>query len=571
VEEELRRSERELAIKNKISGTFLTKRDGEVYKEVLEVVLDAMESKHGVFGYIAEDGSLVCPSMTGQVWEECNVAGKDIVFPRQNWGNTIWAGALLGKKTLYSNEPFSVPQGHIAIHRSMATPVIHRRKVIGLLHVGNKATDYDEEDRKLLEALAKHVAPMLRAQLERDKEERERRRAEDALRRSEASLSDAQRIAHLGNWDWSIDTNELRWSDEVYRIFGLIPQEFGATYDAFLSSVHSDDREMVKRAVDRALREQEPYDIEHRIVRRDGSERIVHEQAGVVHDDSGRPIRMLGTVHDITERKRAEKALREYSERLEEMVEQRTKELREAQEQLLRSEKLAVLGQLAGGVGHELRNPLGAIKNAAYFLKLTLENPEREIGETLEILENEVEASERIISSLLDFARPKPPNRRKVDINELIEQTLRRIGVRDNIKVVTELCDGPPIMLADPDQLSQVFGNIIVNAVQAMPEGGRLTVRSEVRSADCLAISFEDTGVGIPQENLQKIFEPLFTTKAKGIGLGLAVINGLVEGHGGSIDVKSVVGKGSTFTVKLPTSGRQVNQHGEESQHTDSG
>jgi PAS domain S-box-containing protein len=283
-------------------------------------------------------------------------------------------------------------------------------------------------------------------------------------------------------------------------------------------------------------------------------------------------------VRDITERKRAEEELKEYSERLEEMVEERTRELRDAQEQLIHKEKLAVLGELAGGVGHELRNPLGAIKTAAYFLNMVLGEPEPEVNETLEILQKEVATSERIISSLLDFARAKPPALRKVDVNDIVQEALSRVTVPENVEVVSQLDESLPAILADPDQLAQVFGNIILNAIQAMAEGGRLVIKtsaslrdartrlsslqaqaegsvepSEASSSEWVAISFADTGMGIAEENLDRLFEPLFTTKAKGIGLGLAVTKTLVEGHGGTVEVESEVGKGSTFTVRLPT------------------
>ncbi len=254
---------------------------------------------------------------------------------------------------------------------------------------------------------------------------------------------------------------------------------------------------------------------------------------------------------------RAEKDLRKYSENLEEMVDERTKELRDAQEQLVRSEKLAVLGQLAGGVGHELRNPLGSIKNAAYFLKMALEKPEPEVEETLEILNKEVATSEHIISSLLDFARPNPPIRHKMNINDLAQEVLSRTNLPENIKVVSKLDKSLPQILADPEQLSQVFGNLILNAIQAMPDGGQLEVRSEVSPPAQVAISFADTGVGIPEDNLKKLFEPLFTTKAKGIGLGLAITKTLVEKHGGTIEVQSQPGKGSAFTVRLPIKGKE--------------
>ena len=255
---------------------------------------------------------------------------------------------------------------------------------------------------------------------------------------------------------------------------------------------------------------------------------------------------------DITERKQAEEALYTYSERLEEMVESRTKALRDAQEQLVRQEKLAMLGQLAGSVSHELRNPLGAIKNAAYFLNMALEEPDPEVKETLNILEREVAVSDRIIGSLLDFARPKPGVWRGVNVNEVIQSALSRAAVPESVEVVSQCDESLLEVLGDPDQLGQVFGNIVLNAVQAMSEGGQLVVKSEAPSPEWVSVSFVDTGEGISKDNLGKVFEPLFTTKARGIGLGLALSKSIVDRHGGTIEVQSKVGKGSTFTVRLP-------------------
>jgi len=260
---------------------------------------------------------------------------------------------------------------------------------------------------------------------------------------------------------------------------------------------------------------------------------------------------------DITERKKAEEKLKEYSENQEKIVDERTQKLREAQEQLIRKEKLAILGKLAGGVGHELRNPLGSIKNAAYFLKMVLGNPEPEVKETLEILEKEVASSEHIISSLLDFARSKPPARSKVDLNDLLQEVISLTIIPDRIKVVSKLAESRPLILADPDQLSQVFKNLILNAFQAMPEKGQLVIKSEILPQELVAISFADSGTGIAKENQENIFEPLFTTKAKGIGLGLAIVKTLIEGHGGTIELQSEPGKGSVFTVRLPIKERR--------------
>lgn len=227
---------------------------------------------------------------------------------------------------------------------------------------------------------------------------------------------------------------------------------------------------------------------------------------------------------------------------------------KEMQERLMRSEKLTVLGQLAGGVCHELRNPLGSIKNSAYFLNMALEKPEPEVEETLEILEREIATSERIISSLLDFARTKPPIKRKVNINNIIQDRLTCAKIPKNIKLTRKLDKELPDILVDPDQLGQVFRNIILNAIQAMAEGGQLTIKSKTLSPKWAVVSFTDTGGGISKDTMGKLFEPLFTTKAKGIGLGLALTKTMVEAHGGTIDVESEVGKGSTLTVHLPIS-----------------
>jgi PAS domain S-box-containing protein len=331
----------------------------------------------------------------------------------------------------------------------------------------------------------------------------------------------------------------------------------------FQDLTHSDDLETNLECVQRALAgELQTYALEKRYIRKDGSCVWVNLTVALVREPSGEPKYSIGVVQDISQRKRAEAALQQYSERLEDMVKERTRELQEAQEQLVRRERLAVLGQLAGGVGHELRNPLAAIKNSVYFLNMVLENPEPDVGEALGILTREVETSENIISSLLDFARSRAPVRRKVDLNHAVQEALARTDVPQNVEVKTQLDQALPTILADPDQLGQVFGNLILNAVQAMtqpssiglPQGGRLNIQSLIPFPDWVSVSFADTGVGIPPENLHRLFEPLFTTKAKGIGLGLAIVKALVERHGGKVEVQSEVGQGSTFTVSLPES-----------------
>jgi signal transduction histidine kinase/DNA-binding response OmpR family regulator len=257
---------------------------------------------------------------------------------------------------------------------------------------------------------------------------------------------------------------------------------------------------------------------------------------------------------DITAYKRAEEMLREYSQHLEQMVEARTRELREAQEQLLRQERLAMLGQIAGGIGHELRSPLNTINNAVYLLRQTLPALNEEAREALDILTRQVEASNRIITSLLAFARPQPLTRRLTDIGALCHTVLAQSLLPENILVQCNVAESL-VINADSDQLQIVFSNLIRNAVQAMPQGGTLSITARQTDSNNVEISFADTGVGIPPSILDKIFQPMFTTRSRGLGLGLALCKLIIEAHDGTISVASQVGKGTTFKITLPLHG----------------
>jgi signal transduction histidine kinase len=241
-----------------------------------------------------------------------------------------------------------------------------------------------------------------------------------------------------------------------------------------------------------------------------------------------------------------------FTQQITSMQKRSERQLKEAQEALVKKEKLAILGQLAGGIGHELRNPLSAINNAAYFLNMALEESDSEIVESISIIETEIMKSNNIIRSLLSYARPKPLLLKKTDLNNVIQESLKSIDIPDNIKVLNELNTTTPSIQADSDQLVQVFNNLISNAIQATPEGGQVSIKSKTLDDTWLVISITDNGVGISSENLEKVFTPLFTTKAKGIGLGLVITKTIVEAHQGSISLESEVGKGSTFEVKLP-------------------
>jgi PAS domain S-box-containing protein len=261
----------------------------------------------------------------------------------------------------------------------------------------------------------------------------------------------------------------------------------------------------------------------------------------------------IGIFHDATERRQAEEEIRKVNEELEEKVTARTKQLLDTQEELVRSEKLSVLGQVAGSVGHELRNPLGVMSNAVYFLQTVLPDADDSVKEYLGIIKNEITASERIVSDLLDSVRTKEPQPGMVSLAELIGQTLRKLEIPSSVVVNQEIPETLPLLMVDAQQIHQVLRNLISNGVEAMPEGGTLEIRAVVDGTlEKITLGIHDNGVGMTPEQLGKLFQPLFTTKARGIGLGLIVVKNLIEANGGSVKVESEAGKGTLFTVTLP-------------------
>jgi two-component system NtrC family sensor kinase len=258
--------------------------------------------------------------------------------------------------------------------------------------------------------------------------------------------------------------------------------------------------------------------------------------------------------------------LRESAQALERKVEERTEELRVAQAEAVRGEKLASVGLLASGIAHELNNPLTGVLTFSHLLRQKMPDGSQD-AEDLDIVIRETKRCASIIRRLLDFARDKPPEKKFADLNQIVEDTVRiveRPAHLHDITITTELDRALPQVWVDPNQIKQVVMNLLVNAQHAIDENGSIIIRTrrlpppEAPQPGALAVpmvefSITDTGCGIPEENLKRIFDPFFTTKVgKGTGLGLSVSHGIVEAHGGTIAVESVVGKGSTFRVTLP-------------------
>jgi signal transduction histidine kinase len=258
----------------------------------------------------------------------------------------------------------------------------------------------------------------------------------------------------------------------------------------------------------------------------------------------------------MTERKTLEETeaeLKEYSDRLEDRVKERGAESE-------RKQRLDAIRETAAIVGHELRNPLQAILNDLYLARRTLDimnvdriqrDGSRELRRRLNLIEKQVEHIDKIASDLDDYARPLDPKRSEVHVQALVEEVISTLPVPKEIEASTTMSDDFPRLAVDPDLMKRLFTHLLTNAIQAEPEGGRILVSLTVEGGNA-AIQIQDNGIGIPEENLDRLFVPLFSTRAKGQGFGLAVSKPLVEAHGGTIAAVSEVGKGTAFVIRLP-------------------
>ncbi len=307
IENALLESRNRITLQTRIATAFLTRHDDSVYSTVLDIVLEELHSEFGFFGYIDENGDLLSPSLTRNVWEKCKMEEKVIRFPRSEWKG-LWGKSLLEKRAVYSNGDFRLPRGHVALTGALAVPILHDDDLIGQIAVANGEQPYSEKDAELLEAIARQIAPVLHARLQTQSLEQERLRAEDALVRSEALLWATGRMAKVGGWELQVSDGTMIWTDEVYRIHE-VPVDFTPTFDSYIDFAVPHMRSDLRKRLTDAIGHGAQWNHEFEIVTAKGNRRWLHTIAQPVWKDD-RVIRVTGTLQDITERKKSEEALR---------------------------------------------------------------------------------------------------------------------------------------------------------------------------------------------------------------------------------------------------------------------
>jgi len=378
----------------------------------------------------------------------------------------------------------------------------------------------------------------------------ERREMEEALRESEERFRSSFDHAVSGIALVDLEDNYMRVNKAFCDMLGRSEEE--VIQVGFKALTHPPDLEANMKLRRQLYAGEIPaYMMEKRYIHKDGHLVWALLSASGVRDSAGKLVHTISQVEDITARKLAEADLKRYSNKLEEMVKERTRELNESNRQLLKAERLAAIGSVAAQVGHDLRSPLTAVRTNLFYVQNTLPEKEKtKLEEVLKSMDDSLVHANGIIADLFDYSKKTKLKMEELDLGKVLRSALRQISFPAHVQLVTKPFRDAPIS-GDATYLVRIFQNIIFNAIDAMPKGGTLTIGMVVRKNRVL-LTFADTGQGISKESMGRLFTPFFTTKPKGTGLGLAICKRLVEAHHGTISVNSKLGKGTTLALTFP-------------------
>jgi len=377
--------------------------------------------------------------------------------------------------------------------------------------------------------------------------------AQDALADSERRFRSAFEDAAIGMALTGADGSFLEVNESLCRMLGYAKDELKGKN--FRNITHPDDLQasldVLRKINEGAIAS---FHMEKRYVHRDGHTVWVALSGSVVKDPEGRPLYTVAQMQDITERKKAEEELRRYSTDLEAMVKERTEDLERVHALLLEAGRLAAVGSVAAQVAHDLRNPLTAINTNLFYLSEAFRDKvDEKVKESIKTMQAAVSHANKIVEDLLEYSRPTELKVKGLPLRPIVNDTIGSMEIPSDVKLNVRIPASAKVD-GDASKLMRVFRNVILNAVESMPKGGELEIASDVRG-DKVVTTIRDTGEGIREADMAKLFTPFFTTKARGLGLGLSICKRLVEAHGGTIEVKSRPGQGTTVSIVLPRSG----------------
>src|ERR1700739_4861410 len=463
------------------------------------------------------------------------------------WLGGFWPGLLATPLSALAFNYYFLPPIHSLTLKSDEIPRL-MIFTLSALFVGALSAAERNATESLVRArddLKATVAQLRQSNEALQAESRERKSAEQSLRRSEGYLAEAQRLTRTGSWVWDVaGRGALYLSDEGYRVYGFDPNVGLPPWEQRLQRIHPDDRARWQEAIDRAVAEKSDYDVEFRILCPDGVVKYIHTVGHPVWNESGDLAQFVGSSTDITERKRAEEALRH------------------AHAELAHVARVTTMGELMASLAHEVNQPIAAaVTNAntcLRWLAAGTPNLKEARAAATRIVKDGTRAAEIIKRTRLLFKK-NPPEQELVDVNEVIREMmvlLRSETIRYNISVRTELDADLPHVMGDRVQLQQVTMNLMINAIEAMKEvnGTReLIINSCHGEKEQLVVSITDTGVGLPTAQGDQISHAFFTTKPHGTGMGLRISRSIVESHGGRLWAAENSPRGASFHFTLPT------------------
>jgi PAS domain S-box-containing protein len=376
----------------------------------------------------------------------------------------------------------------------------------------------------------------------------DRKRAERALRRSEAYLAEAQRLSNMGSFARKIGSADIFWSKETYRIMGF-DETVKPTDALIIQRIHPDDRRFVRQQFDRALRGEQDYDYECRLLMPDGAVKHIHVRAHRQVSEAGEE-ELVGALMDVTATRQAQQALQS------------------AQAELAHVTRVTTLGEMSASIAHEVNQPLAAIvTNAESSLRwLSRQPPEiEEVAAAIGQIVNDAHRASTVIRRIREFSKKANPEMVQLDINEVVEEAVtlvRHEALRHGVAIRLELASGLPPIHGDRIQIQQVIINLVVNGLEAMAAVTSreriLIVRTQRSQSDHVLVAVEDVGVGIEPENANQLFSAFYTTKPDGLGMGLSICRSIIEAHGGQVWASANAGPGMTFQFTLSTYGQHL-------------